>query len=193
MSCVIVLGCFRSGTSAVAGILHKLGVHMGDSFDPPSHANPEGFFEDLVFKKLVEEWSVGKDVKGLVKINSEIRNAEHKLWGVKFPKLCVLLNQFIPLTETDCKVIVCRRPKEDICNSMAKAIGYSSGDQYKVLVDYYVSRMEASLADFSGPKLEVDFASIVSDPKKEAERIAEFVGLPLNEEALNHVCQKKNA
>ena len=52
MTCVIVIGCYRTGTSAVAGVLHHLGVSMGKSFDPPAKSNPKGFFEDLDFKNL---------------------------------------------------------------------------------------------------------------------------------------------
>ena len=46
-TCYLVLGTPRSGTSCVAGILHKLGVRMslGD-FVPASPANPTGFWED---------------------------------------------------------------------------------------------------------------------------------------------------
>jgi hypothetical protein len=33
----LVLGLPRSGTSAVAGLLHRLGVHMGDDLDLAKH------------------------------------------------------------------------------------------------------------------------------------------------------------
>lgn len=44
---ILVVGCHRSGTSAVAGSLSKLGVSLGDNLMPPSPANPKGYFEDL--------------------------------------------------------------------------------------------------------------------------------------------------
>ena len=64
MSCVIVLGCYRSGTSAVAGILHHLGVMMGKEFDKPAKSNPTGYYEDLEFKRLFDMMAEGKDVEG---------------------------------------------------------------------------------------------------------------------------------
>lgn len=48
-TCVIVFGVQRSGTSATAGLLHHLGVHMGNSFTNPAinDNNSKGYFEAL--------------------------------------------------------------------------------------------------------------------------------------------------
>ncbi len=46
---IVVLGTGRSGTSAIAGILHHLGVHMGDVFVAADTTNPYGHFEDIDF------------------------------------------------------------------------------------------------------------------------------------------------
>ena len=43
---IIVTGAGRSGTSAVARVLHESGVRMGNDFDAPSAVNPEGFYEE---------------------------------------------------------------------------------------------------------------------------------------------------
>ena len=52
---VIVLGMHRSGTSAMAGLLHNNNVIMGrdEDFVPkPMKENPKGFFENNRFRKL---------------------------------------------------------------------------------------------------------------------------------------------
>jgi len=46
---VIVLGMHRSGTSAVANVLHHLGVSMGDNLFPANRWNPRGYYEDVDF------------------------------------------------------------------------------------------------------------------------------------------------
>ena len=49
---VIVVGMHRSGTSAVAGILHLHGISMGSekTFKPkPLPQNPMGFYENFGF------------------------------------------------------------------------------------------------------------------------------------------------
>ena len=44
---IIVTGAGRSGTSAVARVLHESGVSMGTEFAKQSDANPDGFYEDM--------------------------------------------------------------------------------------------------------------------------------------------------
>jgi len=49
MSCYIILGMHRSGTSAVAAALYKMGVFMGERLMGPGPWNPYGHFEDIEF------------------------------------------------------------------------------------------------------------------------------------------------
>ena len=44
---VIVLGMHRSGTSALAGTLQRLGLDLGDGLMPANAENERGFFEHL--------------------------------------------------------------------------------------------------------------------------------------------------
>src|SRR3989304_1807391 len=43
---IIVTGAGRSGTSAVAQVLHTSGLSMGRDLHEPSEFNPNGYFED---------------------------------------------------------------------------------------------------------------------------------------------------
>lgn len=55
MMIVMVLGMHRSGTSAMAGLLHKNGVAMGrekDFYPPPIKENPKGFYENVRFRRI---------------------------------------------------------------------------------------------------------------------------------------------
>ncbi len=47
--CIVVLGMHRSGTSAMTGLLSKLGASPGSDLLPANPSNPKGFFEN---KKL---------------------------------------------------------------------------------------------------------------------------------------------
>ncbi|RLG70056.1 MAG: sulfotransferase family protein, partial [Candidatus Iainarchaeum archaeon] len=49
MKTVVILAPGRSGTSLLAGILHKLGVDMGDDGEEKSSYNPWGYFENKDF------------------------------------------------------------------------------------------------------------------------------------------------
>ncbi|MBD2871512.1 sulfotransferase family protein, partial [Paenibacillus sp. IB182493] len=45
----LVLSLHRAGSSATAGVLHHLGIHMGDDLLEPSTFNPKGYFENKKF------------------------------------------------------------------------------------------------------------------------------------------------
>lgn len=46
---LLIAGMHRSGTSAVAGWLHRCGLDLGEEFVEPTYGNPRGHFEDLDF------------------------------------------------------------------------------------------------------------------------------------------------
>jgi len=50
----LILGCGRSGTSMLAGILHQAGYFMGDKLYLPRDSNPKGFFEWSAINKINE-------------------------------------------------------------------------------------------------------------------------------------------
>lgn len=170
----------------MAGALHHLGVHMGDRFDPPSHANPNGYFEDVEFKRLFDMMYCGKEVEELLRVQIRLRDGR-PVWGVKDPKLCVVFNRFVRTLGADPKVVVVRRPPDQICDSMARAIGFVEPGRFLPLVEYYLERMEANLTDFGGHKLELTFDDVVGDGAATVAKLADFVGFPVSPEALGHI------
>lgn len=48
MQLIAVVGMHRSGTSATAGTLARLGVEFGGRLMPPTLSNPRGYYEDLL-------------------------------------------------------------------------------------------------------------------------------------------------
>lgn len=182
---IIVLGCYRSGTSAIAGILHHLGVFMGEKFDNPTHANPKGYFEDIEFKRLFKMWTEGKEVEGLVDNLIKQRDLVHPLWGIKDPQMCLFFDKFVHMTKNS-KTIVVHRPKKEICESLAKSIGYSDSNTYKPLVDYYLSKMEEKLIGYEGEILHIDFKKLLSE-NEEIEKICSFVDKPISDQVVNFI------
>lgn len=188
MSCVIVLGCFRTGTSAVAGVLHHLGVMMGKEFDAPARSNPKGYYEDVEFKDLYSKLAEGREVEGSLQVLIRLREAEYPLWGVKDPQLCLLLHKFVPLLRTEHRIISMVRAPGDICHSLNRAVsGATATHDFLPLVDYYLTRKEAALSVYGGPVLEVNFAEIGADPVALVEKVAAFAGVPVRQEAIDHV------
>ena len=180
MTCVIVLGCYRSGTSAVAGILHHSGVFMGRDFDPPAEANRRGFFEDLEFKRLFSMQVDGRDVDTLTDVLIRVRETGHHVWGVKDPQLCLTAGRFVRLLDergSKHKVVSVCRPAADVRRSLAKAMPMTSESDWTALVDEFLARKRRFLDEYRGEVLDVLY------PDVDAARIAAFASVPLTDAA----------
>jgi hypothetical protein len=97
----LVLSLHRSGSSATAGVLHHLGVHMGDNLLDANYSNPKGHFENIDFLNINEKildsvgakWSTPPLRETIISSNfpiSEIRSFLHAqvkpIWGLKDPR-----------------------------------------------------------------------------------------------------------
>jgi hypothetical protein len=108
---ILVLGMHRSGTSATAGALARLGFRMGERLVPAASDNPKGYFEhaaivevnDALFTALDRSWD---DIRALpeqwlstdaaaaarpraLDALAELDGAEP--WAAKDPRICRLL------------------------------------------------------------------------------------------------------
>ena len=96
---VLVTGPGRSGTSAVARILHEeLGVNMGRGWTSPP-ANPRGTYEDAELHRLVVAYNargmtVAAFLGQLGRIGEE-RRRRGRPWGFKDPRLCHCLPEWL--------------------------------------------------------------------------------------------------
>lgn len=115
---VIVGGMHRSGTSAMAGVLHDNGIIMGehenkDFYPPPMRENPKGFYENVRFRRLNDamlkqhNYSVKSFdpivPRGIV-ADIQQRSAMRKLithylrydhWGWKDPRTSLTINSWL--------------------------------------------------------------------------------------------------
>ena len=63
---VIIVGCARSGTSLVAGVINICGAWKGDTVGPSKH-NAKGMFENHALRENIIKpllFSIGADRKG---------------------------------------------------------------------------------------------------------------------------------
>ena len=191
MSCVIVLGCYRSGTSAVAGVLHHLGVPMGKQFDPPTKNNIKGYWEDVEFKKFHQFFDTNNkqlmdDYAALIKS----REDEHKLWGLKDPLLCLLLDQFVSNLSCKHKLIICRRSIEDISSSISRAMGEQDALRYMPLAKHYLESMEKQISLYKGNCLILNHEDTLMNPGVTVGALAGFLSIPITDEALSYIERK---
>ena len=141
---VLVLGMHRSGTSALTGVLKRLGVDLGSNLGAPQPDNPTGFFEHMDIVQLHDEilmtlgtsWDdprslpdgwlhdprIGAFRDQLVSI---IRRdfSRSRLWGIKDPRLCRLLPLWLELFDElniHAKAILIARDPSEVSASLQK-------------------------------------------------------------------------
>ncbi len=127
--CILVLGTHRTGTSLVAGILHHLGVNMGDEMKPAHPTNPAGHFEDMDFlalnDKVVGNWQSPREdlvsADALSNYEMLVRQKTSTLWGIKDPRLCITAKWILPFLYkygNDVRVIATHRREKAIYASL---------------------------------------------------------------------------
>lgn len=184
MSCTIVLGCFRSGSSAVAGVLHHLGIPMGEHFDKPNRRNPKGYFEDKEFKPLHWRMVEGEDCSEEYEKLVRKRERFYPKWGLKDPRLCLTFPKLQKTLRCDSRVIMCVRPKEQMVESLATALGIPSEiKSFAPIVEEYSNSMLKHLQNYTNPVMSMDFDRMFWHPERTVELIAGFVDMPVNQEA----------
>jgi len=120
---IVVLGVARSGTSAVAGALHHLGVRMCEDIHR-GEPNPTGTFEDKQFLwrglqlQGVHWHFIRESVRGYADAIRE-RNHSFVIWGIKEPRFMFCWPAYIPLFE-DIRCVIVRRSPAATEQSFAK-------------------------------------------------------------------------
>lgn len=196
---VLVLGQHRSGTSAIAGILHYLGIPMGtpgriksathlvDGW-PAFESNKYGQFEDNDFVKIFDEghgswacpvwWRYSDGTARRTRALVEKREEEHELWGLKSPQLCYTMTYMLDYL-TDPVVIAIRRDFGDMVASLAKRDGYPTPVAQHIQSLYYILYQGAKteVREKGVPLLELRFEEVLEGPLGTAVRIANFTGI----------------
>lgn len=172
---IAVLGVYRSGSTAVAGALHRLGVDMGPPFF-------EGFYESAGLSKQLRKWwdeprlrekvSQAKRVPALAQWIQE-REAGGARWvGMKHPLLSLCGEDLVQAWGPETRFIRCCRPLEDSINSL-KRLGRSVDGAF-----LQGTLMAALDRFFAGREhLAIEFADLMSNPRREVERLMEYLSI----------------
>lgn len=185
-TCILVIGCYRSGTSAAAGVLHHLGVDMGSNFDEPNQNNSSGFWEDVRFKSLHARLLEGQMVRDEY---CQLINEKHDIWGIKDPKLCHCF-PFVVQCLDECKwgykVVDCNRDVAGVADSICRATSSESPEFWVPHVENYLRSKQSNIDCYGGPLLKVYFDDL-KDPYHYVESLASFSGLSINKQAIEYI------
>ncbi|MGM0876124.1 MAG: sulfotransferase family protein [Bacillota bacterium] len=191
----LVLCLHRSGSSATAGVMHHLGIHMGDHLFKPDQANPKGYFENSKFVELND--SIIKECGGDT-YNPPIREKVLKcgfpakdirqfltahakpVWGLKDPRTVITFEVWKPnfLNITNITYVFVHRPFHSSVRSMAHRDGISLQEAKKVLITYLgnLDFYRHALAQEKADIIDVHFEQLLKKPDSFVRDINQRIG-----------------
>jgi hypothetical protein len=203
---VAVLGLHSSGSSCLAGVLHHLGLHLGNKLTGHYGSNPEEGkcgFEAVGLAAICEraipfpavEYRMKRESIWLhlrVWINEKRREAARKgtLAAGKYPQLCRMGRQLMNLCGDRLRVIVSDRPIEESILSLQRRCPRQNPDEI-ARHQRWLEEGKQWLLDRLDPsqKLIVSYSRLLDSPREEAERIAEFLGITVDESRMQSVIE----
>ena len=152
---IFVLGCHRSGTSVVAGLLHRAcGVSMGELM-PPTDDNPMGYFEALgvvdahrdLLAQMERDWTCPPSTfrPGLLDLAAlqeqvEVHAKLPDVWAMKDPRSMFLLPAWSHLGVDRVRLVAVVRPSADTVRSIEKRDQIRE-DRAEAIVEAYLRRL----------------------------------------------------
>lgn len=191
----IVFGTGRSGTSAVAGCMHLMGITMGFNLLGPSWVNEKGFFEDADFvavnKSLIERaggsWYHPPSIERLKALRVDLGDLLEKrsglVWGFKDPRTVFtyfVIREMIEQNNDPVYVFV-NRSREAVIKSLMRT-GLSADQAEHLhnaksdLLCYWQDNLPKNR------QLHIEYESLMIDPRPVVASFSTWLGFNAEEE-----------
>jgi hypothetical protein len=170
---IAVLGVYRSGSTAVAGALHHLGVNMGAPFFG-------GYYESEWLSKQLRKWwdephlreKVGqaKRVRVLAEWIQQREQSGAKWVGMKHPLLSLCGEDLVQAWGEETRFIRCSRPLGESIESLKRLGG-------RVDSNFVQRTLLAGLDRFFADRqhFQIEFSDMMSDPGRQIARLLEYL------------------
>jgi hypothetical protein len=181
---VVVLGCWRGGTSCVAGVVSRLGASFGAPFEPPSNPNPRGVFEECLLQKMCSsafEEPTLRPLKSAAYLQRGLRRwsrrsrccvNESLMIGAKHPLLCLMIPEILASWDP-CHLIAVDRDIRSVVRSFERYKWWKEHDP----ADFTSRLIQQRDADIRGvTHLRVSYEYLVAQPRIVVNQIAAFLG-----------------
>jgi hypothetical protein len=186
---IAVLGTYRSGSSAVAGILHHLGVDMGKPFWQPLTPGATPYYESASLGDQLRLWweepalqektPKAERVPVLAQWVEGQERAGAKQVGAKHPLLSLCGEDLLEAWGDATHFIWSHRPLEESIHSLT-ALGWWPGSE-----EFVQRQLRDAASRFfeRQPHLRVELADLTSHPSREVDRIIQYLRIaPDNEQ-----------
>ena len=196
---VLVVGPGRSGTSAVAGLLHEMGYFMGERFTEKG-AQPKGYFEDMDLTD-VHTKHVSVNSKSFLESQEFFEDVDPILaryealewpWALKETRMAHFLGFYLK-RYPNAKIISCERDLRETVRSIIQTQQdheYVSEEQVKMEIEgaFYnrVRLIEQGLRNRD--HLKVDFFDLVAKRTDDViEEIIDYLEVPMSLRKRQHL------
>jgi len=178
---IVVSGLYRSGSTAIAGILHRLGVDMG----APFHAN---FYEPYTLSGQLRYWwqepfiiervASGERIRILKEWITYREKANVKAIGAKHPLLSLCCDDILAAWGCNTRFIWAYRPIEESIASLTKVGWWHPMECWRI---QEILWEEANIFFSNNQHFRMEHDALIQDPFQHIERIAKFVGISAKE------------
>ena len=164
MVCYVVLGCFRGGTSAVAGLLRLFGIDMGDKRYYKITSEDEEFIK---FHK-------DGDWEGFEKFVNEL-DSKKSVWGYKYPGSKDDFDKIHKLLKSPKYILVYRDPEAIIRSEVNR-----NGNDYASTISFVNSQLQKMfeiherLIEENVEHVVISYEKLLFEKQKEIEKLAKF-------------------
>lgn len=193
-----IVGMHRSGTSALAGAMHKLGANLGDErlWTEPARDNPKGFFENRPVLELNREilsiqggsWSAPpalprgwEDATELAECREQAQDLIREMpesTVIKDPQLSLTCPLWVKVGKVSSPILCVRNPVS-VANSLMVRNGFSI-DQGLFLWFRYNAAALRNCPD----ALVVEYEDLLEDSAAGLQEVADHIGLEANERTM---------
>lgn len=186
---LIILGRGRCGTSALAGVIDRMGISFAGIKEKKfSNGVLRGYYEKEEVSDFTRKY-IGSDQFKEGEPSDEFKEnfKKFKGRGLKSHRLIWLI-PWILKEDPETRVIYCTRDIKKQAKSINMACwnGRKDLDKIKQSIKDYDKAVKLLDIDY----LEVRFEDLISDPEKEVKRVAEYLGVKPTKEAIKFIKPK---
>ncbi len=197
----IICGSGRSGTSAVAQLLHLAGVSVGHDLIEPDEHNAEGYFEERqvikINQAILNAAGIGPPFSTATRERVVAASDEYKSYMVeqaavatpawKDPRFCWTLEPWLAVLGSKPKVIVCLRSPGEVAASTMRYFGQVGQEAAQSVYHVWRVQYERLLEVLKAYELEalpVEYEDLHHEPDAVSARLSRFVGVTIDPSTL---------
>lgn len=193
----LITGSGRSGTSAVARLLHEAGLSTGRQLVAADDFNAEGYFEEYPVIELNQHILQDAGLGGLSSeasrgalidaaqpyVEQMMALAAEATPAWKDPRFCWTLEPWLAVLEGRPRLIVCLRNPEEVAASTLRYYGQVSEQASEHVRRLWRNQYQRLLMVTGAYRLDatcVEYGALHTDPETAAGRLSAFVGRTLD-------------